>query len=77
MMKGTGMKSGITVTIEASRMPVAFASLYIERISSDSCAYEEKMLLFYGLWRRLLTNVRTKLSKEYSSSIYMTKSERP
>jgi len=42
MVKGTGMKSGITVTLEAWRRSVAFASLYVERISSDSCNYEKK-----------------------------------
>lgn len=36
-----------------------------------------KKLLFYGLWRRLLVNVRTKLSKACSDSIYTIKSKRP
>jgi len=44
------MKSGITISLEAPRMPVAFASLYAERVSSDSCTYEEKSYCFmdYG-----------------------------
>jgi len=46
-MKGTGMKSGITVTLEAPRMPVAFASLYVERANSDSCTYEEKVTVLW------------------------------
>ena len=45
MMKCTEMKSGIT-TLETSRMPVAFASLYIARVSPNSCTYEEKSYCF-------------------------------
>jgi hypothetical protein len=36
MMKSTGVKSSITVTVEAARISITLASLYLEKIGSDS-----------------------------------------